>query len=109
MSAEEHYFKGMDCFSDDRLDDAIAEFRSAVSLEPDHADALHALAMCHYHRRDYDEAILWGGRFRDVAPRNPLAYTSLSMFYQAKGMIAEAEEMGALAQQALKGEQSKTS
>ena len=36
-------------------------------------------------------------RLRSVEPDNTLAYTALSMFYNAKGMIAKAEEMGAKA------------
>jgi hypothetical protein len=32
-----------------------------------------------------------------VAPDDELAYTSLSIFYQQKGMIAEAEQVGAQA------------
>jgi tetratricopeptide (TPR) repeat protein len=100
MLASEHYEKGMDHFSEDRLDEAIAEFLQAVETEPAYPDALHALAMCHYHKGDYDKAVEWGERYRAADPDSPLAYTSLSMFYQAKGMIAKAEEMGALAQQA---------
>ncbi len=104
MLASEHYEKGMDHFSEDRLDEAIAEFRQAVEQEPQYADALHALAMCHYHQGDYDHAVEWGERYREADPDSPLPYTSLSMFYQAKGMIAKAEEMGALAQEAARRE-----
>jgi len=104
MQASEHYEKGMDHFSEDRLDEAIAEFGQAVKLEPRYADALHALAMCHYHKGDYDRAVEWGERYREADPESPLPYTSLSMFYQAKGMITKAEEMGALAQEAARRE-----
>ena len=104
MVATEHYEKGMDHFSEDRLDEAIAEFLRAVEVDPRYADALHALAMCHYHKGDHDKAIEWGERYREADPDSPLPYTSLSMFYQAKGMIAKAEEMGALAQQAARRE-----
>ncbi|RPI24738.1 MAG: tetratricopeptide repeat protein [Acidobacteria bacterium] len=105
MLALEHYEKGMDHFSEDRLDEAIAEFGRALEADPGYADAFHALAMCHYHKGEFDQAIEWGQRYRAADPDNPLAYTSLSMFYQAKGMITEAEEMGALAQQAARREQ----
>ena len=33
----------------------------------------------------------------EAAPEDELAYTSLSIFYQQKGMIAEAEEVAAKA------------
>lgn len=97
MSAVEHYEKGMEYFGDDHLEEAIEELRMAVETEPDYGDALHALAMCYYHQRDYDRALEYGHRFREAEPSNALAYTSLSMFYNAKGMIKEAEDMGAKA------------
>jgi tetratricopeptide (TPR) repeat protein len=100
MTPEEYYEKGMDEFSEDRLDEAIAEFRKALEKDSNYADAVHALAMCHFHKGDYDQAVHWGHRYRDIEPDSPLAYTSLSMFYHAKGMVPEAEEMGAKAQEA---------
>ena len=100
MTPEEHYENGMNHFSEDRLDDAIAEFHKALEKDSSYGDAVHALAMCHFHKGDYDQALHWGQRYREIEPDSPLAYTSLSMFYQAKGMIPEAEEMGAKAQEA---------
>ncbi len=93
MSKEEHYEKGMDYFAEDQLESAIEELGRAVDLDPEYGDVLHALAMCYYHQKNYDQALAFGKRFRDVEADHPLAYTSLSMFYVAKGMIEEAEEM----------------
>ena len=98
MSKEKHYEKGMEYFGDDQLDLAIQELEKAVEEDADYADALHALAMCCYHNKDLDGAIRHGTRFKEVEPENPLAYTSLSMFFQAKGWIEKAEEMGGKAQ-----------
>ena len=98
MSKEEHYEKGMEHFGDDRLDLAIEELGRALEENPKYGDALHALAMCHYHNQDLDKAINYGTRFKDVAPKDPLAFTSLSMFYLAKGSKEKAEEMGGKAQ-----------
>ena len=53
--------------------------------------------MTYAHQEKIDEAIQTAKRLIEVAPENELAYTSLSMFYQQKGMIAEAEEVGAKA------------
>ena len=94
MSKEDHYMKGMDHFVDDQFELAIEELGFAIGLDSEYGDALHALAMCYYHQKNYDQALKFGKRFKDVAPDDPLAYTSLSMFYVAKGMIEEAEEMG---------------
>jgi tetratricopeptide (TPR) repeat protein len=95
MSKEEHYIKGMDLFSEDRLEEAVSELGKALEIDPSYGDALHALAMTHYHRGDLDHAVEVGERFRRAEPENIHAYTSLSMFYNAKGFIVKAEEMGA--------------
>lgn len=100
MPPEEHYLKGMELFADDQLEEAIAELKTAVSVDSRYGDALHALAMCYYHQKNFDDALKYGKQFVEVEPSNPLAYTSLSMFYNAKGMIQEAEEMGAKARTA---------
>lgn len=97
MSKTEHYERGMDFFSEDKLDDAIAELLKAVAEDPRFGDALHALAMSYYHKGDLDSAVKYGEMLRQAEPENVHAYTSLSMFYNAKGFIAKAEEMGAMA------------
>ena len=97
MSREEHFEKGMELFSEDKLDEAIQELEKAIEEDPDYGDALHALAMSHYHLGDMDKAVEIGERFREIEPENVHAYTSLSMFYNAKGFIEKAEEMGAMA------------
>ena len=91
------YLKGMDQFVEDDLDRAIETLGRALEIDSQYGDALHALAMCYYHKKDFASAVRIGEKFREVEPDNPLAYTSLSMFYNARGMIAKAEEMGARA------------
>ncbi len=100
MSKEDYYLKGMDLFAGDHMDEAVAAFDRALEEDANYGDALHAAAMCCYHAKDLDRALKYGLRYRDVEPDNPLAYTSLSMFYHAKGWIQEAEDMGAKAQAA---------
>ncbi len=97
MNKEDLYLQGMERFADDDLEGAIAALSQAVEMDSAYGDALHALAMCHYHKKDFASAVQVGKRFQEVEPDNPLAYTSLSMFYNAQGMIAKAEEMGAKA------------
>jgi tetratricopeptide (TPR) repeat protein len=97
MSKEEHFNRGMECFAEGKLDAAVAEYRAALSEDPNDADALHALAMALSHQEKLDEAIDVAKKLIEVAPDDELAYTSLSIFYQRKGMIAEAEEIGAKA------------
>ena len=94
MSRENHYHKGMELFGEDRLEDAIEELNKALEYDPKYGDALHALAMSYYHLGNVDKALELGERLRVAEPGNVHAYTSLSMFYNARGLIAEAEEMG---------------
>jgi len=97
MSAEDHYNQGMELFAQDKLDEAIVAYQKALQEDPKHADTLHALAMTYAHQEKVDQAIEVAKRLIEVAPDDELAYTSLSIFYQQKGMIAEAEEIGAKA------------
>lgn len=97
MTKEELYQKGMESFSDNKLDEAIAAFKQALELDAGYADVLHALAMTYSHQERFDEAIEIGKRLVEVAPEDELAYTSLSIFYQQKGLIAEAEKIAAQA------------
>ncbi len=97
MPKVDHYHKGMDFFSEDKLELAIEELEKAVEEDPEYGDALHALAMSYYHVGEIEKAIERGEQFKGVEPGNIHAYTCLSMFYNAKGLIAKAEEMGATA------------
>lgn len=97
MTREDYFEKGMELFSEDRLPEAIDELKKALEVDPAYGDALHAVAMSYYHLEKIDEAIEYGEQFRELEPENGHAYTSLSMFYNAKGFIAKAEEMAAKA------------
>ena len=87
----------MEYFAQDHLDDAVAAYLRALDDDPNYADALHALAMTYSHQEKLDQAIDIAKRLIAAAPDDELAYTSLSIFYQQKGLIAEAEEVGAKA------------
>lgn len=97
MTKEERYLQGMERFAEDDLPRAIESFQKALEIDPEYGDALHAIAMCYYHQKDFAGAVKYGEQFRQADPQNTLAYTSLSMFYNARGLIAKAEEMGAMA------------
>jgi tetratricopeptide (TPR) repeat protein len=97
VSKEDHYNEGMELFTQDRLDEAVAAYQRALEEDPNYVDALHALAMTYAHQEKLDEAIQVGKKLIEVAPDDELAYTSLSIFYQQKGMIDEAEHIGAQA------------
>ena len=97
MNKQDHYNEGMELFAQDELDAAVAAYLRALDEDPNFADALHALAMTYAHQEKLDEAIEVGKKLVEIAPDDELAYTSLSIFYQQKGMIAEAEHVAAQA------------
>jgi len=97
VNKQDYYNQGMEHFAQERLDDAVAAYLRALEVDPNYADALHALAMTYAHQDKLDQAIDVAKRLITAAPDDELAYTSLSIFYQQKGMIAEAEEVGAKA------------
>ena len=97
MIKEDHYNEGMELFTQDRLDEAVAAYQRALREDPNYVDALHALAMTYGHQEKLDEAIQVAKKLIEIAPDDELAYTSLSIFYQQKGMIDEAEHIGAQA------------
>src|ERR1700688_357909 len=58
-------------------------------------DSFTVYAMCHQSKGDLDAAIEVTKRYVEVEREDLLGFTNLSMFYQKKGMIKEAEAAGA--------------
>ncbi|MEN8159628.1 MAG: tetratricopeptide repeat protein [Myxococcota bacterium] len=80
-----------------RLDEAAAGYRAALEADPKLAIAWNGLAMVLDRQDDLDGAIEAARQLVALEPDEPLGHTSLSMFYQRKGMIPEAEEEMAIA------------
>ncbi len=95
MTKEDYYNQGMELFLEGKLDAAVEAYQKALEADPCYGDALHALAMAYANQEKLDQAIEAGKRLIEVSPADELAYTSLSIFYQRKGMIAEAEQIAA--------------
>ena len=92
MTAEDHYYAGVDHFGEGRNDEALAEYNAALSLDPEFIDALHGLAQAYYAREDFDNAIAAAHRILEVDADDVLAWTTISRSFQRKGMVPEAEE-----------------
>ncbi len=93
----EHYKKALGLFGENKFLEAIEEYRSCLEETPDWTDGLHGLAMAQMHAGLLDEAIATGLRIVELDSNDAFAHTSLSMFYQRKGMIEEAEREAAKA------------
>ncbi len=94
---EDHFFSAVDFFGEEQLDEAITEYRKALDIDPDYQDALHGLARAQFDHGQVDAAIETAKRLTGLDADDILAHTSLSMFYQAKGMIEDAEREGNVA------------
>lgn len=93
----EHYQKALKLFGENKHEEAIAEYRSALELDPVWTDGLHGLAMAQMHAGKLDDAIETGLKIVEIDKNDAFAHTSLSMFYMRKGMVDEAEKEGAKA------------
>jgi tetratricopeptide (TPR) repeat protein len=94
MTAEEHYYTGVDLFGEGKLDEAIAEYQQSLALNPEFTDAMHGLAQAYYAKNDFDNAISTAQRILTLEPDDILAWTTISRSYQRKGMVPQAEDAG---------------
>jgi tetratricopeptide (TPR) repeat protein len=92
QTAEDHYYAALDLYADGKAEAAIVEYQAAVDADPTLLDALHGLARVYQDLSRFDEAIEVAKKISEHDPDDVLAHTSLSILYQKKGMIAEAEE-----------------
>lgn len=89
--AEEHYYAALDLYADGNAEGAVAKYREAVAADPTFLDALHGLARVYQDLSRFDDAIVVAKQIAQQDPDDVLAHTSLSILYQKKGMIEEAE------------------
>ena len=94
---EELYDQAIDHFADGEHAKAVDAYQAALAIDPGYVDAWHGLAMAYNDMHAYDKAIEAGKKLCELTPDDVLAHTSLSRFYQAAGMVPEAEAEGAKA------------
>ncbi len=92
--AEGHYYSALDLLADDKQEQAILEFKEALDLDPHFLDAMHGLTRALQDADHVDEAIEIAKRMAELDPNDILAHTSLSILYQKKGLVPEAEAEG---------------
>ena len=89
--AETHYYAALDHVAEGQDERAVAEYRQSIAADPTFADALHGLSRALQNLNQLDEAIAVSNQIAALDPDDVLAHTSLSILYQKKGMIPEAE------------------
>ncbi len=97
QQAEDHYYAALDLMADGKLEEAVAAYRESITVDPAFTEAMHGLARALQDLQRYDEAIAVAQKITELDSDDVLAHTSLSVLYQKKGMIPEAEAEGAKA------------
>ena len=92
--AEHHYYSALDLVQEGHHEQAVEEYRLAVAADPRFTDALHGLSRALQDLKRLDEAIAVAQQISEIDPDDILAHTSLSILYQKKGMVPEAEAEG---------------
>ena len=94
QKAEDHYYAALDLVSEGEQERAVAEYQKSLEIDPTFTEAMHGLARALQNLDRLDEAIAVASRIAELDPDDVLAHTSLSVLYQKKGMIPEAEAEG---------------
>jgi len=97
QQAEDHYYAALDWMADGQLEKAVAAYQESINADPTFTEAMHGLARALQDLQRYDDAIEVATKIAEIDPDDVLAHTSLSVLYQKKGMIPEAEAEGAKA------------
>jgi Flp pilus assembly protein TadD len=90
-TAEELYHQALDRLAEGDAAGAVQDLRRCLEVDPEMLDAMHGLIRALQETGEYDAAIAVAQRLLQLDPEEVLAHTSLSILYQHKGMIAEAE------------------
>jgi Flp pilus assembly protein TadD len=94
QQAEDRYYAALDLMAEGHLEQAVTAYRESLAADPTFTEAMHGLARALQDLQRYDEAIAVAQRLAELDPDDVLAHTSLSVLFQKKGMIAEAEAEG---------------
>lgn len=94
QAAEDHYYAALDLVAEGQQERAVEEYRKSLDADPGFTEAMHGLARALQDLERYDQAIEVARRIAELDPDDILAHTSLSVLYQKKGMIPEAEAEG---------------
>ena len=94
QTAEDHYYNALDLFAEGKHEAAIAAYQLSIDADPSFTEAMHGLSRAYQDLNRFDEAIEVAKRIAEIDPDDVLAHTSLSILYQKKGMVPEAEAEG---------------
>ncbi len=94
QAAEDYYYAALDLVAEGHHEQAVEQYQKSLASDPTFTEAMHGLARALQDLNRLDEAIVVARRISELDPDDVLAHTSLSVLYQKKGMIPEAEAEG---------------
>ena len=94
QAAEDHYYAALDLVAEGHHERAVAEYQKSLESDPAFTEAMHGLSRALQDLNRLDEAIAVARRITEIDPDDVLAHTSLSVLFQKKGLIPEAEAEG---------------
>lgn len=94
LAAEDHYYAALDLVAEGQHELALTEYQKSLEADPNFTEAMHGMARTLGDLNRLDDAIAVAQRLAQLDPDDILVHTSLSVLYQKKGMIPEAEAEG---------------
>ena len=101
---EEHFGKGLALYGQHKHEEAIADLRKTLELDPSFADAHLAIGHALHKLNRFAEAVQAIQQAIALNAQEPMYHTSLSTVYRDMRMIPEAEEEMAIAFQLQRGQ-----
>lgn len=92
VEAVPHLLQALVYYDEQKYDEAIAEFKKAVELNPNLAEAHYNLGVVYLTKELFDEAIAEFKRAIDIAPEFAPAHNNLAIIYYSKGEYSLAIE-----------------
>ncbi|PIW95583.1 hypothetical protein COZ84_02710, partial [Candidatus Kuenenbacteria bacterium CG_4_8_14_3_um_filter_39_15] len=80
-----------------QYDKSISEYKTAIAIQPNYADAMHNLANTYLEINKVEEAIYWYSQAIKFGPRLWQSYQNLGAIYYQLGELKKAEELFAQA------------
>ncbi len=100
---EECFGKGLTLYGQNKHEEAIAELKRALELDPSFADAHLAMGHAMHRLKRLPEAAEAIKKAIEINPQEPMYHTSLSTVYRDMGRIPDAEEEMAISFQLQRG------
>ena len=89
--AEDIYYRAVDLLAEGQPEAAATGFEHALAVDPTFLDARHGLVQALRDAGRFDDGIAAAQQLAADEPEDVLAHTALSILYQHKGMVPEAE------------------